>query len=95
MFATEDGKLELPPATSPEQLRELMEHQIVKGANRIADMRTAATLKTLRGAPVPVSWEEQQVCYGNIPIVRGDIACTNGVIHVLQRMMLPQVSYAS
>jgi uncharacterized surface protein with fasciclin (FAS1) repeats len=67
---------------SAEDLREAAARHIVIGRQTEADLRTTRQVRTLAG-PVPVQYENGGARFGGARIVRRDIPCVNGQIHVL------------
>jgi transforming growth factor-beta-induced protein len=91
VFAVPDDALQ---SENEDVLRNVIAQHVVHGLQTTADIRTASTLRSFAGPPVTVAWEEGRPRFGNAKVVHGDIACTNGMIHVLDKLML-ECSYAS
>jgi uncharacterized surface protein with fasciclin (FAS1) repeats len=64
---------------------ETLSRHIVIGRQTEADLRTARTLRTLAGVPLPVEYRSEGSLVGGAKIVRRDIACVNGHIHVIEK----------
>jgi uncharacterized surface protein with fasciclin (FAS1) repeats len=90
VFAVTDDNLR---TCSENMLKDVVGQHVVYGVQILADIRTASTLRSVAGPPVTVSWEDGCPRYGNAKIVHGDISCTNGMIHVVDRLVL-ECSYA-
>ena len=58
---------------------------VCRGKVLLADMRTAEALTTTQGVAVPIAISEGHVRCGGATVVHADIACTNGVIHTVDR----------
>lgn len=71
----------------------MLNFHIAEGRQTEADLRTAATLKTLAGAPAKVGFDSRGSSYAGARITRHDIACQNGTIHLIDRMALPEDQY--
>lgn len=56
---------------------------IIQGALTLDEIRRAGRLRTKEGGDLPVHVSGDEVRVGNARIVRADIHCTNGVIHVI------------
>ncbi|HYP14944.1 MAG TPA: fasciclin domain-containing protein [Bryobacteraceae bacterium] len=70
-----------------EVLRNLAPKHVIRGYQTAADLRTAATVRTLDGPPVTVSYEDGRAKFGDATVEHSDIACLNGMIHILNRLM--------
>ena len=46
-------------------------------------------VKTVEGSPVKIDVEGKTVMINNAKVIKADIACTNGVIHVIDTVLLP------
>jgi len=79
---------------SDDLLRNVVALHVVHGYQTSADLRTTPTVRSLEGAPVTVEYDEGRTRFGDATVEHGDIACTNGMIHVLNRLM-KQCTYAS
>lgn len=90
LFAPSDEALNKTPLTgSPEQLHHTLRHHLVQAAPSGADLRTGKELKTMAGTKLPIRIEGSDVFIGEARIVRFDISCTNGMIHVIDRPLIP------
>jgi uncharacterized surface protein with fasciclin (FAS1) repeats len=61
---------------SDESLRVLVRQHVVRGLQKEADLRHASSLCTVEGPPIQVPFDLIQ---------RADIACSNGMIHMLRK----------
>jgi uncharacterized surface protein with fasciclin (FAS1) repeats len=71
-----------------ESLRALVPQHVVRGYQTEADLRTAGTVRSLQGPAVAVSWENGRAQFGDATVQEANIACSNGMLHVLSRPML-------
>jgi uncharacterized surface protein with fasciclin (FAS1) repeats len=67
--------------------REQMEEHIVEGRQLVADLHTVRKLRALSGAVLSVEVQDGQTLVDGARILRSDIACTNGVIQVIDRAL--------
>ncbi|HYZ86408.1 MAG TPA: fasciclin domain-containing protein [Bryobacteraceae bacterium] len=81
VFVPEAGALGTHPPN-----REEIENVIAQGRQLVADLRTVCQLKTRAGNTLRVQWSEADVRLGGARIIRSDIACTNGMIHVTDKL---------
>ena len=84
----------LPPGTvqtlvdNPPQLARILKYHVLSGAYDKADLVAQAEWSSLEGAPLPIRrCEPFEV--KNATVVTADIVCDNGVVHVIDRVMLP------
>ena len=66
-----------------EGLAQLVGRHIVIGRQTEADLRTTKEVRTLAGDKVPVEYRAEGSLFGGARIVRRDIPCVNGHIHVI------------
>jgi uncharacterized surface protein with fasciclin (FAS1) repeats len=84
---------ELQKPEEKDRLTQVVSLHIVKGKQTEADLRTASTVKTLDGEPVEVEFRAEGSRYGGANIVRRDIACMNGTIHVIDKLVIREYPY--
>lgn len=85
---------ELMKPESEDRLRAILALHIVRGRQMLVDLKTTATVKSLGGEPVEVSVEGPEGFFGGARIVRPDIACQNGQIHLIDKLVVREYSYA-
>ena len=95
MFApVDDAFAALPPGTvqtlvdNPPQLARILKFHVLAGAHDQAELVTQNEWQSLEGAPVPIRRSEPFEVK-NATVVTADIACDNGVVHVINRVILP------
>jgi uncharacterized surface protein with fasciclin (FAS1) repeats len=64
---------------------EFIANHLVRGAFETFDLHRVSQLQTESGNTVPVKTENGKTQIGNASLLRSDIACTNGVMHVIDR----------
>jgi len=90
----DDAFAALPPGTvqtlveNPPQLARILKYHVLSGAYDKADLVAQAEWSSLEGAPLPIRRSEPFEVK-NATVVTADIACDNGVVHVIDRVMLP------
>jgi uncharacterized surface protein with fasciclin (FAS1) repeats len=98
VFAPTDAAFaKLPPGTldqllaSPEQLKHVLLYHVVAGqAVKAADVVKLTSVPTAAGEPVTVTTINGSVTLNNTSTVtKADIAATNGVIHVIDTVLIP------
>ena len=84
----------LPPGTvqtlvdNPPQLARILKYHVLSGAYDKAELVAQAEWSSLEGAPLPIRRSEPFEVK-NATVLTADIACDNGVVHVIDRVMLP------
>ena len=73
------------------KLAEILTYHVVAGKVMAADVVTmdGQSAKTVNGATLAISTKAGVKLNGNSTVVATDIACTNGVIHVIDSVLLP------
>lgn len=96
LFAPDDAafeKVDLTEiVTSPEKLVETLEYHIVEGCLSSEDLRSLDCAATLCGKSLAVKVRHGELVADNGRLVRTDITCANGIIHVIDSVFLPHLS---
>ncbi|HSG49082.1 MAG TPA: fasciclin domain-containing protein, partial [Longimicrobiales bacterium] len=83
------GELDrLLEAENVAELQELLQFHVVSGAFLAADLSEGATLPTLAGSSLTISLQGEPSVNG-APIIATDIEAENGVIHLIDEVLLP------
>jgi uncharacterized surface protein with fasciclin (FAS1) repeats len=95
VFAPVDGAFEaLPPGCvqtlvdNPPQLARILRYHVLGGAHTRAELVAQAEWPSLEGAPVPIRRAEPFEVK-NATVVQTDVVCDNGVVHIIDRVILP------
>jgi len=94
---TDEAFAKLPAGTvddllKPEnksKLQAILTYHVVAGKVMAKDVVKLHTAKTVNGQQVTVKSEMGSVMIDNAKVVKTDILCTNGVIHVIDSVILP------
>ena len=84
----------LPPGTvqtlvdNPPQLGRILKYHVLAGAHDRAALVAQPQWDSLEGAPIPIRRSEPFEVK-NATVVHADIVCDNGVVHVIDRVILP------
>lgn len=97
---TDEAFAKLPPGTvenllKPEnkaKLTAILTYHVVPGAVKAEEVTKLNEAKTVNGAMVKVSSDAGNVMINDAKIVTADIAASNGVIHVIDKVILPPES---
>jgi len=97
VFAPTDAAFaKLPPGTvesllaNPEKLKSVLTYHVVAGKVMAADVVKLNSATTVQGSDVKIATHDGKVMINDATVVKADIACDNGVIHVIDTVILPQ-----
>ncbi len=94
---TDDAFAKLPAGTveslllpeNKEQLAGILTYHVVAGQVMAADVVTLTSADTVNGQPVMVKVEDGKVYINDAEVIITDILTSNGVIHVIDQVILP------
>jgi uncharacterized surface protein with fasciclin (FAS1) repeats len=92
---TDDAFAKLPPGTvekllgDPDKLKAVLTYHVVAGKVMAADVKPGM-VKTVEGSSAKVKVKGGKVMIDNANVVKTDIECSNGVIHVIDSVILPK-----
>jgi uncharacterized surface protein with fasciclin (FAS1) repeats len=93
---TDDAFAKLPPGTVDAllkdipKLKSILTYHVVAGnvmADKVVELKSA---KTLNGQSVAIAVKDGKVMVDNANVIKTDIVCSNGVIHVIDAVILPK-----
>ena len=95
---TDDAFAKLPQGTvddllKPEnkaKLQAILTYHVVPGKVMAADVVKIDSAKTVNGQSLTIETMYGSVMVDNAKVVKADIECTNGVIHVIDTVVLPK-----
>jgi uncharacterized surface protein with fasciclin (FAS1) repeats len=70
----------------------VLTYHVVPGKVMAADVVKLSQADTLQGAPLRIVVEDGKVKINDANVIKTDIECTNGVIHVIDAVLLPPKS---
>jgi uncharacterized surface protein with fasciclin (FAS1) repeats len=73
---------------NPPQLARILKYHVLAGAHQQAQLVGQSEWPSLEGAPIPIRRSEPFEVK-NATVVNADIVCDNGVVHVIDRVILP------
>ncbi len=88
----EEKRAELMTDAGQAELLKILNYHVVDGKLMAADLSTATTEKTLGGADLAVSAKDGKVEVGGAHVTQADLTATNGVIHVVDAVLMPPAS---
>jgi uncharacterized surface protein with fasciclin (FAS1) repeats len=72
-----------------EALRRVLLYHVVQGKVMASDVTKMRSAKTLQGQNINIRVRNNTVQINNAKVVKADIVCSNGVIHVIDKVILP------
>lgn len=96
VFAPTDAAFEALPEgaldallADPTQLADVLKYHVVPGKVMAADVAGMTSAETLGGASFPVDATEGGVTVGGAEVLTADLTAENGVVHVIDRVLMP------
>jgi uncharacterized surface protein with fasciclin (FAS1) repeats len=94
---TDEAFAKLPPATlqklllpeNKSKLQSVLTYHVVSGKVPASKVVKLTTATTVNGAQLPISSSGKGVMVGGANVVTTDITASNGIIHVIDTVMLP------
>ena len=97
LFApTDDAFAALPDGTvenllkNPKELAKVLKYHLVKGNILSSDLNNGSSVATVLGSPVNIKTTEG-VLVNNAKVIQADLEASNGVIHVIDKVLLPTI----
>lgn len=88
--ALPDGTVEsLLEEENKDQLTGILTYHVVSGNVMAADLSDGQVVKTLNGKELKVSIKDGKVMINNATVVAADLDGSNGVVHVLDTVLMP------
>ena len=73
-----------------DRLVAILTYHVVPGDVRAADVVQLSSATTVQGADVSIATGDSGGSVGEANVVQTDIACSNGVIHVIDKVLIPE-----
>jgi uncharacterized surface protein with fasciclin (FAS1) repeats len=73
-----------------EKLKAILTYHVVSGDVKAADVVKLKTAKTVNGQELKITVKDGTVMVDNAKVTKTDIMCSNGVIHVIDAVVLPK-----
>lgn len=93
---TDEAFAKLPAGTldgllkNPEKLKQVLLYHVVAGKVTAAEVVNLKTAKTVQGSSARIAAKGGKVTIDNANVVKTDIITDNGVIHVIDSVILPK-----
>mgnify|MGYP006290338619 CR=1 FL=1 len=98
VFAPTDGAFNRLPKSQREdlfksehknRLQNILQHHVVKGKRMAKDVQGQSSLSPMAGGSLRVQKKGKDVKIGEATIRQADVEAKNGVIHVIDRVLMP------
>jgi uncharacterized surface protein with fasciclin (FAS1) repeats len=76
-------------AKNKAKLRAVLLYHVVKGKVTAAQAMKLQSAKTLEGKPVSIQVKGGKVIVGGATVVKANVMASNGVIHVINKVLVP------
>jgi uncharacterized surface protein with fasciclin (FAS1) repeats len=97
VFAPTDAAFAKLPAGTVEallkdlpRLRSILTYHVVAGKVEAKDVVNLTTANTVQGSPISIRVVDGKVMINNATVVTADVQASNGVIHVIDTVILPR-----
>lgn len=97
---TDEAFAKLPPGAvaallkDPEKLKGILLYHVVSGKVMAAEVIKMKSAKTVEGDSVKIHVAGGKVTVDNANVIKTDIVCDNGVIHVIDTVIMPKAKGA-
>lgn len=96
IFAPNDAAFErtniLKSLEDPQKLEAMLKYHLVSGKVTSADVCASSSIGTEYGASLTIELDEGEPVIDNAKVATKDIECSNGIIHIIDNVFLPQLS---
>jgi len=72
-----------------EKLKAVLTYHVVAGKAMAADLKDGESVKTVNGKDLTPAISGGKVMVGNANVVKADVSASNGVIHVIDAVLIP------
>jgi uncharacterized surface protein with fasciclin (FAS1) repeats len=73
------------------KLSDILTYHVVSGKAMAADLKDGQELTTVQGSKLKVSIKDGKVMINGANVISADIAASNGVIHVIDKVVMPNM----
>ncbi len=92
---TDEAFAKLPHGTvekllaNPDKLKQILTYHVISGKVMAADVKPMK-VKTVEGADATITVKNGNVMIDKAKVIKTDIVCSNGVIHVIDSVIMPK-----
>ena len=73
------------------KLADILTYHVVSGKTLAAGMHDGQELTTVQGGKLKVAIKEGKVMIGDAHVTMADVAASNGVVHVIDKVLMPKM----
>ena len=73
------------------KLAKILTYHVVSGMHMAAEFKDGTELTTVQGEKLKVSVKDNKVMIGNAHVTTADVAASNGVVHLIDKVLLPKM----
>lgn len=88
-FSKLPTKLRKALLQSRKRLTAVLKYHVLKGRIANDDVTGFSSTKTFEGSPIRITTKNQSLYINKARVTQGNILCTNGVVHVINKVLLP------
>ena len=77
-------------AENKSKLQNVLKYHVVAGTVKAADLKDGQELTTLQGEKIKVSLKDGKVFVGGAEVTNADVAVNNGVVHMINKVLVPK-----
>ena len=85
----QEKRAELMTDAGKEKLKAILTYHVVEGKHDAAAVSKMTSAKTVNGADVAITAKDGKVTVGGANVTAADVQATNGVIHVIDTVLMP------
>ena len=78
-----------------DKLTAILKNHVIKGKAMASDVQGMKSATSIGGGELPIVVKDGTVMIGDAKVLKADIGCTNGVIHVIDTVLLPSAKAGS
>jgi uncharacterized surface protein with fasciclin (FAS1) repeats len=72
-------------------LAKVLTYHVVSGKHMAAELKDGAELTTVQGEKLKVSVKDNMVMIGGAHVTTADVSASNGVVHVIDKVLMPKM----
>ena len=74
-----------------QKLASILTYHVVSGETMAADLKDGQELTTVQGGKLKVAIKGDKVMIGEAHVTMADVAASNGVVHVIDKVLMPKM----
>jgi uncharacterized surface protein with fasciclin (FAS1) repeats len=73
------------------KLTKILTYHVVGGIHMAAEFKNGTELTTVQGEKLKVSLKDNKVMIGDAQVITSDVIASNGVVHLIDKVLLPKM----